>query len=306
MEDYAPKSMELAPRDIVARSIQTEIKKGFGFDNEYVHLDLRHLGAAKIKKRLPSIRDICIYFAGFDPIDSPIPIQPAQHYSMGGIDVNEKCASDVEGFYAAGECSCISVHGANRLGTNSLLGASVFGRRAGHAMAEFVKGGAQLQPVTGDPAERQEKHIARLMDDQSVGGKRESPSRIADRLKATMTKNCGVFRDAERLTTALQDVKALQERFGNARIMDKSRRFNTDLLCAIETEHLLAFSEVVVASGLARTESRGAHYRTDYRQRDDENWLHHTLAHKDDDGPRLSYKSVNIDWDKYPPQERKY
>jgi succinate dehydrogenase / fumarate reductase flavoprotein subunit len=230
---------------------------------------------------------------------------------MGGIpaDANGQVIADADGtpvvgFYAAGECACISVHGANRLGTNSLLGASVFGRRAGRAMAEFVKSGAQLQPATGNPAERQQKRIQHLMGDGSAKG--ESVSRIADELKSTMMQNCGVFRDEDRLKTALRDVKALQERFQNARIMDKSSRFNTDLLGALETEHLLTFSEVIVASGLARTESRGAHYRTDFRKRDDEDWLKHTVAHMTDDGPKLSYKSVNIDWEKYPPQERKY
>jgi len=315
MERYAPDKMELAPRDLVSRAEQTEIEegRGVGADAKGLHLDMTHLGAEKIMERLPQVRELALNFAGVDIIDEPAPIQPTAHYSMGGIpaNVNGQVIADadgtpVTGFYVAGEVACISVHGANRLGTNSLLGASVFGRRAGRAMAAFVQGGAQLQPVPDGLAAGLEKRIEALMDDGSVNGGAESVSQIAQELKATMTKNCGVFRDEGRLTKALQDVRALQERFKKARIMDKSRRFNTDLLGAIETAHLLTFSEVIVASGLARTESRGAHFRTDYPKRDDENWLRHTVAHQDDDGPRLSYKSVTIDWDKYPPQERKY
>jgi succinate dehydrogenase / fumarate reductase flavoprotein subunit len=315
MERYAPDKMELAPRDLVSRAEQTEIEegRGVGADAKGLHLDMTHLGAEKILERLPQVRELALNFAGVDIIEEPAPIQPTAHYSMGGIpaDADGQVIADadgtpVTGFYAAGEVACISVHGANRLGTNSLLGASVFGRRAGRAMAEFVQGGAQLQPVPDGLVAGLEKRIEALMDDGSVNGGAESVSQIAQELKTTMTANCGVFRDHDRLTRALQYVKALQERFKKARIMDKSRRFNTDLLGAIETAHLLTFSEVIVASGLARTESRGAHFRTDHQKRDDENWLKHTVAHKDDDGPQLSYKSVNIDWDKYPPQERKY
>jgi succinate dehydrogenase / fumarate reductase flavoprotein subunit len=230
---------------------------------------------------------------------------------MGGIptDANGQVIADAEGtpvigFYAAGECACVSVHGANRLGTNSLLEASVFGRRAGYAVADFIKNGAKLEPVSGDPAERSGQRLTRLLNNTGS----ESVENIAQALKATMTDNCGIFRDEERLKTAAQDIKQLQERFKQARVMDKSSRFNTDLLVTIETEHLLTFSELIVAGALARTESRGAHSRTDFAKRDDEKWLKHTLAHPTQPGqpPTLSYKSVNIDWEKYPPQERKY
>jgi succinate dehydrogenase / fumarate reductase flavoprotein subunit len=315
MEKYAPDKMELAPRDLVSRAEQTEIEEGRGIgpDSQGLYLDMRHLGEQKIRERLPQVRDLAMKFAGVDMIDSPVPIQPTAHYSMGGIpaDANGQVIADAEGtsvlgFYAAGECACISVHGANRLGTNSLLGASVFGRRAGRAMADFVKSGAELMPVSDDPAKQAQERIDRFMDESTPTGSRESVSQIAEELKTTMTQNCGIFRDQLRLTTALNNVLELKERFKSARIMDRSSRFNTDLLTAFETEHLLTFSEVTAACALDRTESRGAHYRTDHPKRDDENWLQHTLATINHDGPELSYKSVHIDWEKYPPQERKY
>ncbi len=315
MERYAPDKMELAPRDLVSRAEQTEIEEGRGIgpDAQGLYLDMRHLGEQKIRERLPQVRDLAMKFAGVDMIDAPVPIQPTAHYSMGGIpaDSDGQVIADADGtpvlgFYAAGECACISVHGANRLGTNSLLGASVFGRRAGRAMAKFVKGGADLLPINGDPSQRNQERIKHLMDGDPSSKNHESVSLIAEELKLTMTQDCGIFRDEERLTSALRKVKELQERYKSARIMDKSGRFNTELLGAIETEHLLTFSEVVVVSGMARTESRGAHYRTDYPGRDDENWLKHTMARKDEDEPQLSYKSVNIDWERFPPQERKY
>lgn len=321
MERYAPDKMELAPRDLVSRSEQTEIDEGRGIgpDGKGIYLDLRHLGAEKIKARLPQIRELAIDFVGVDPIDDPIPIQPTAHYSMGGIPTDadgqvianadgqviaDADGTPVVGFYAAGECACVSVHGANRLGTNSLLEASVFGRRAGHAIADFVQNGAELHPVTGDPAERNRQRVARLMD----GAGSESVEAIAQELKQTMTDDCGIYRDKERLAQAMQHVGEMQERFKDARVMDKSKRFNTDVLAAFETEHLLTFSEVIVAGALAREESRGAHYRTDFPKRDDEGWLKHTVAHKGEpgEGPRLSDKGVDIDWDRFPPQERKY
>jgi succinate dehydrogenase/fumarate reductase flavoprotein subunit len=312
MEKYAPDKMELAPRDLVSRSEQTEIDegRGVGSDGQGLYLDMRHLGREKILTRLPQIRDLAINFAGVDPIDDPVPIQPTAHYSMGGIpaDVNGQVIADADGapvvgFYTAGECACVSVHGANRLGTNSLLGASVFGRRAGVAIADFVKGGAELRPVSGDPAGRQRQRIQTLKDNPGD----ENVEAIAQELKQTMSDLCGIYRDDDKLRTAQKIIKELQARFKNARVMDKSSRFNTDILAAIETEHLLTFSEVIVDGALDRKESRGAHFRTDFPRRDDENWLKHTIAHKDEDGtPVLSYKSVYIDWEKYPPQERKY
>jgi succinate dehydrogenase / fumarate reductase flavoprotein subunit len=276
MERYAPDKMELAPRDLVSRAEQTEIEegRGIGLDAQGLYLDMRHLGEQKIYERLPQVRDLAMKFAGVDMVHAPVPIQPTAHYSMGGIP------ADSDGQVIA---------------ANSLLGASVFGRRAGRAMAGFVKGGADLMPVDDDPSGRNKERIKHLMDGDPSSNNHESVSRIAEELKLTMTKDCGIFRDEERLTTALSRVKELQERFKSARIMDKSERYNTDLLQAIETDHLLTFSELIVVSGMARTESRGAHYRSDHPSRDDENWLSHTMVHKEDDEPVLSYKSVNID-----------
>ncbi|HET6447021.1 MAG TPA: FAD-binding protein [candidate division Zixibacteria bacterium] len=311
MERYAPDKMELAPRDLVSRSEQTEIDEGRGVgpDGQGIYLDLRHLGREKILDRLPQIRELAIDFVGVDPIDNPIPIQPTAHYSMGGIPTDEDgqviCDADgtpVVGFYAAGECACVSVHGANRLGTNSLLEASLFGKRTGKSIARFIKNGAVLKTVPGNPTERNMERIKTLLGKEGS----ESVEAIAQDLKTTMTDNCGIYRDTKRLSLAERNVEELKTRFDKARIMDKSSRFNTDLLATIETEHLLTFSEVIVAGAQARTESRGAHSRTDYPTRDDDNWLKHTLAHKRDEGPELSYKSVHIFWDRYPPQERKY
>jgi succinate dehydrogenase / fumarate reductase flavoprotein subunit len=271
---------------------------------------MRHLGREKIMARLPQVRDLALEFVGVDIIDEPCPIQPTAHYSMGGIPatidgqvIADADGTPVVGFYAAGECACISVHGANRLGTNSLLGASVFGRRSGKAIAEFVMGGAELSPVSGERDEAAQKRIQSMMDNPGT----ENVEDIAQDLKVTMMENCGIFRDDSKLEQAMKDIKDLQKRFENAPVMDKGKRFNTDVLAALETDHLLAFSEVIVDGAKARTESRGAHYRTDYPKRDDENWIKHTLAHQGDKGePVLSYKSVYIDWDEHPPQERKY
>ncbi len=315
MEHYAPDKMELAPRDLVSRSEQIEINEGRGIgpDGQGIYLDMTHLGREKIEERLPQVLEIAHNFMGVDIIKVPVPIQPTAHYSMGGIptDAHGQVIADAEGnpvvgFYAAGECACVSVHGANRLGTNSLLEASVFGRRAGYSIAEFIKGGAELHPLPSDPGKQSSERIKHLMDD-SVGDNRESVAEISKAMKAMMTNNCGIFRDADGLQAALSNVKQLQNRFQNARVMDKSKRFNTDIQGALETENLLAFSEVIIASALARTESRGAHSRIDYPERDDENWIKHTIAHKNGgELPVLSYKDVNINWEKYPPQERKY
>lgn len=317
MENYAPDKMELAPRDLVSRSEQTEIDegRGVGDDSQGIYLDMTHLGRDRIMSRLPQVREIAMNFLGVDIIDAPAKIQPTAHYSMGGIptDVNGQVIRNAAGepftgFFAAGECACVSVHGANRLGTNSLLEASVFGRRAGYEIARFIKNGARLPSFNGgDPTERQRKRIARLMNNPNTNGHRENVSTLAEELKWNMTDNCGIFRDDDGLKRGLEKVNELQDRFKCAEVMDKSSRFNTDVLMALEAENLLAFSKVVVAGALARTESRGAHSRTDHKQRDDDNWLKHTVATKGEDGePDLSYKDVCIDWERYPPQERKY
>jgi succinate dehydrogenase / fumarate reductase, flavoprotein subunit len=317
MENYAPDKMELAPRDLVSRSEQTEIDegRGVGDDAKGIYLDMRHLGAEAIMSRLPQVREIAMNFLGVDIINAPAKIQPTAHYSMGGIptDVNGQVIRDASGepftgLFAAGECACVSVHGANRLGTNSLLEASVFGRRAGYEMARYVRSGVKVPSFnSGDPTKRQQERINRVMNNPKVNGHRENISALAEELKWNMTDNCGIFRDDEKLTCGLEKIKELQDRFSYAEVMDKSSRFNTDVLMALETENLLTFSEVVVTGALARTESRGAHSRTDYKKRDDEDWLKHTVATRGEDGDiDLSYKDVCIDYDRYPPQERKY
>jgi succinate dehydrogenase/fumarate reductase flavoprotein subunit len=316
MERYAASKMELAPRDLVSRSEQTEINegRGVGDDGQGIYLDLRHLGKEKIMARLPQVREIALNFLGVDIVHSVAKIQPTAHYSMGGIptDVNGQVIANADGdpiigFYAAGECACVSVHGANRLGTNSLLEASVFGRRAGYEIARFIKGGAVLQPLNGAGyATRQEQRRAYLME-RHTNGRTIPLKHIMDTLKQTMTDKVGIFRSEESLTQAYDIVRDLQAQFQHVRVMDTSKCFNTDVLGALEAQNILTFSEVVIVSALARKESRGAHARTDYKTRDDEAWLKHTVAHRDADGrPSLTYKSVNIDWEKYPPQARKY
>lgn len=303
MEDYAPQSMELSPRDIVARAIQTEIDKGNGYESQYVHLDIRHLGAEKIKKRLPGIREICINFAGLDPINAPIPIQPAQHYSMGGIDVDKNCASAVEGFYAAGECACVSVHGANRLGGNSLLDTVVFGKIAGKKISEYVRG---ANGVTDS-----EKNLldAALKFKNRVEGWRKKDSGekfhiLMGRLKAVMNEKVGLFRNKNELAQCLETIQELREAYEQVYISGPCLRFSQELVNIIEYESMLDLAEVITLGALNREETRGSHYRLDFEKRNDEEWLKHTLITWQEGKPQISYKDVFIG--KYQPVERKY
>ena len=303
MEDYAPSAMELAPRDIVARAIQTEVEKGRGFENQYVHLDLRHLGGEKILKRLPGIRDISIHFGGLDPIDSPIPIQPAQHYSMGGIDVDENCASPVEGFFAAGECACVSVHGANRLGGNSLLDAVVFGKIAGKSASEYTSGKEDTHShdkTVLKEALRLQKIVNRLIESSSG----ENIYELLNKLKHLMSGNVGVFRDEKKLARALHEVAELRERYKRAYIYGTCIRYCQEWVTYSEFDSMLDIAEVIILGALKRKETRGSHFRTDFPERKDEDWLKHTLAEKGPEGPQISYREVKID--KYQPTERKY
>jgi succinate dehydrogenase / fumarate reductase flavoprotein subunit len=303
MEDYAPTAMELAPRDIVARAIQTEIDKGKGFKKEYVHLDLRHLGAEKIKKRLPGIREICINFASLDPIDTPIPIQPAQHYSMGGIDVDEDCASRVEGFFAAGECACVSVHGANRLGGNSLLETVVFGKIAGEKASKRVKQiglEAKAEKILLDEALDQKSRIeAWRRKDSGI-----KVHRLLDRIKNIMSDRVGVFRNKKDLAEALEEISTAREDYKNVYISGNCLRYSQELVNIIEFQSMLDLAEVITRGALNREETRGSHFRNDFPQRDDKKWLKHTLVTLEDKEPQISYKDVQID--KYEPKERKY
>ena len=309
MSKYAPSKMELGPRDIVSRSEQAEINEGRGAgpNKDYVLLDLRHLGKEKIMERLPQIYHLAKDFIGVDAINDPVPIQPTAHYSMGGIPADNDCqvylteSEKVTGFFAAGECSCISVHGSNRLGTNSLLEALVFGRRAGKKMLE-VTPGMNWSPVN----EKEELAAARLEIDGLMHTKAtESMADIRSELEETMTYKVGVYRNAEDMETANEKIKELQDRFTRAKVEDKGKNFNTNILDALELSHMLEFSELIVAGAQVRKESRGAHYRDDYPKRDDVNWMKHTLAFRQPDGGyELRYKPVRVT--RFQPEERKY
>lgn len=303
MEDYAPSAMELAPRDIVARSIQTEIDKGNGFEDSYVHLDLRHLGAEKIKKRLPGIRGICIDFGGFDPVEKPIPIQPAQHYSMGGIDVDETCSSSLEGFYAAGECACVSVHGANRLGGNSLLDTVVFGKIAGEEASKFVSG---RERTNGNEKALLEKavEVKRQTDEWLERNAGERVSQVMNKLKVVMSEKVGLFRNRKDLAEGLEIIRELKEDYKKIYLAGKCLRYSQELVNVSEFESMLDLAEVITLGALNREETRGSHSRLDFTKRNDKDWLKHTLVSWKDDGAHISYKDVIIS--KYKPAERKY
>lgn len=298
------KAMEVAPRDITSRNITTELLQGRGFgknNGEYVHLDLRHLGAAKIQKRLPGIRDISINFTGVDPIKEPIPVQPGMHYTMGGIDTDGNAATVIQGLYAAGECACVSVHGANRLGGNSLLETVVFGKIAGESAAQYINGGG-----VSDPAKAQKLGDA---DFAFVEGIRNSsgnelPATLRNELTATMRDKVGVFREKQALTEAYNKVKELQQRFKNVNVRYKGKRFNWDLLWTLELKGNLDVAEAVVLGALTREESRGSHFRTDFKTRNDDQWLKHSMYTFSPDAAKMSYKEVTLG--KWTPKERKY
>jgi len=308
LEKYAPAKMELSPRDVVSRSIQTEINEGRGIGGKgYVHLDLRHLGRQAIMEKLPQIHELILKFSGIDAVTDFVPILPTSHYAMGGIptDVNGRVVMDakntpVTGFYAAGEGACVSVHGANRLGCNSTMDCAVYGRRTGRAMARFIGEGAEKNTLPNDALERGRAKVEGLL---AAKGK-ESPAAIRDELQQTMMVNCGVFREERLLKKQLEIIKSLQGRYKEVEVGYKGQRFNTELLDVIELGNMLDFVEIIVVGGLARTESRGAHYRTDFPKRDDGSWMKHTLAWKTDSGIRLDYKPVVVT--RFQPQERKF
>ncbi len=307
MERYAPTIKDLAPRDIVSRCIYFEVRDGNGIDGkDYVHLDLTHLGKEVIEKKLPDIADFVRTYMGLEPSTDLIPIQPTAHYAMGGIPANfnsevqidEKC-NVVKGFYAAGECACVSVHGANRLGTNSLVDILVFGRRAGISMAEYCRKN-DFSPLPADP----EKEVLAQIEWLRNASGEEKIIIVRQDLQATMMDNCGVFRTSETLKKAQEDIKKLKVRYSKVKVSDKSQVFNTDLLEAMELCNLLDLAQVTVDAALARTESRGAHYREDFPKRDDVQWMKHSFATLTDGKTDLKYKPVVVT--KFQPQERKY
>ncbi len=305
MAKYAPKAMELAPRDITARSITTEINEGRGIGGgDYVNLDLRHLGAERILERLPGIRDIAIHFQGVDPIEEPIPIKPVQHYTMGGIDTDVDGRTRLPGFYAAGECACVSVHGANRLGGNSLLETIVFGRRAGMAVVADLEGGAPADDAAAAGAGAVTAMEARVGELVSRGKAGADPYAIRAEMIATTRDYFGVFREDSVMRTGLEILRRLKERCSQIGLRNAGGVFNLDLMRTLELEGMVDLSLCVAEGALARTESRGSHSRTDHPERDDEKWLVHTLAYHTPEGPRLEYRPVTLG--PFEPQERKY
>ncbi len=311
MERYSPTLLDLAPRDIVARSIQTEVLEGKGIRgdgkiDDYVHLDATHLGADVLGTKLPDITGFCKTYLGINPADKPIPVLPTAHYAMGGIPTDtdgrvllDKDGTVVDGLYAAGECACVSVHGANRLGTNSLLDLVVFGRRAGLHIADYVNQAAMPAVDESDAAGAQ-SWIGRLTD----GSEGPHGGYISDEMQTTMMEKIGIYRNERDMAAAVQEIKELRQRYDTVRVQDSSKQFNTDLLELIELGNLLDLSLITAESALKRQESRGAHSREDYPERDDDNWLKHTLAYLDGDEVRLDYKEVDTSiWE---PKPRSY
>ncbi|NLO27676.1 MAG: FAD-binding protein [Actinobacteria bacterium] len=306
MEKYAPKFMELAPRDITARSIQTEINEGRGVNGQgYVHLDLRHLGAEKILERLPGIRDLAIHFEGVDPIEEPIPVVPSQHYWMGGIDTNVDGATPMPGLYAAGECACVSVHGANRLGGNSLLETIVFGRRAGADVVRYLETLTDKRP-NARTAFATAQLMEQMIDELGAKNGTENVYVLRAEMTETMKEHYGLFRDEATMKAGIEKLLSIKERVKNVGLRWTGRVFNVDMIRTVEFEGMVDLALCVAEGALARTESRGAHFRTDHNTRDDVNWLKHTLAYyrPDTPGPRLDAKPVTLG--PFELQERKY
>jgi succinate dehydrogenase / fumarate reductase, flavoprotein subunit len=303
MTGYAPKGMELAPRDIIARAEMTELLEGRGFPGpeglDYIHLDLRHLGAAQINERLPLIREVCIKHIGLDPIDEAIPIRPVAHYSMGGVHTDLYGRTPVENVWAAGEVACVSLHGANRLGTNSTAECLLWGRVAGDAAARYAAGiGLPAEPTAAARAEE-----ARLLELTGRSGG-ESHYQIRAELRRSMDNTMGVYRTGADMQAGLDCIRELKQRYGHIYVTDKSWIYNTDLMQALETGFMLDAAEVATVGAIAREESRGGHARRDFTKRDDEKWLQHTMATFSPEGPCLQYIPVNITM--WHPVERKY
>ncbi len=307
MERYAPNLKDLASRDVVSRAIYLEVRDNKGIDGgRYVHLDATHLGRQVVETKLADSAEFCKTYLGIDPALEPMPVQPTAHYAMGGIptnvdgEVQRNAQGDVvPGFYAAGEVACVSVHGANRLGTNSLVDLVVFGKRAGKAAAAYAQQNdwAELPAETWEPTQAM---LQKMMDHDG----QHNVADLRTEMQALMMDNVGVFRTEEGIQSALTRVRELQECAQDITVMDKGKRFNTDILEAIELQNLLDLAEVTAASALARQESRGAHSREDHKERDDENWLTHTYATKVDGKISLDYAPVSITI--HHPKERTY
>ncbi len=315
MERYAPHAKDLASRDVVSRAIFTEVRdgRGCGPQRDHALLDVRHLGAELIKKRLPGIRDMCLTFLHLDPIDAPIPVYPTAHYTMGGIPTNrfgqvvvpeqQGPEEPVPGLYAAGECACVSVHGANRLGGNSLLDILVFGRAAANHIIDFLAEHHYHRPLNQGIVDHAQQRLARW----EQGGDGESVDNLRAELKKAMEDYCGVFRTEKVLRQGLDKVTEIEQRLQNVRLKDQSKIFNTARIEAMELENLVDIALATVACALARTESRGAHSRIDYPQRDDAHWLKHSLYSRET--RQVDFKPVRIKpmtVEPFPPKERVY
>jgi|TARA_B100001971_G_scaffold40000_1_gene35064 fumarate reductase flavoprotein subunit len=300
------KSMELGPRDRLSQAFMRERDKGGTIPSDggpVVHLDIRHLGEKKIDKKLPFVRELAKNYAGIDPVHAPIPVRPVVHYIMGGIDTDINCATQLPGLYAAGETACVSINGANRLGSNSLTELLVFGGVAGRAAAEFAKANPDLDEAALElQGADEQQRIAR--DFINKRGGTERIATLRKEMHETMEEGAGIYRTDAALRTTSEKLVELRERFVNLLIEDRSLTFNTELTSALELDFMLDLALTVTESGLARTESRGSHQRTDYPERDDANFLKHSLAFKTNDGVRIDYKDVVIT--KWPPEERVY
>jgi succinate dehydrogenase / fumarate reductase flavoprotein subunit len=305
MEKYAPKFMELAPRDIVSRSMITEIREGRGFTRpdglDYMHLDMTHLGADRINKALPLIREVCMKYRGIDPILEPVPVRPVAHYSMGGVEADINGATKMKGVWAAGEVACHSMHGANRLGCNSTAECIVWGGITGGEMVKYVKSNPPLLDVPKEQVGAEQK---RIYEDLLQKKGKENLYDIKRELRVAMDQHAGVYRTGEEMKAGLKKIQGLKLRFKDIYITDKGSVYNTNLINAMEVGNLLDLAEILVLAALTREESRGGHARNDFPTRDDEKWLKHTLVAYSEAGPKLSYKPVTIT--NWKPVERKY
>jgi fumarate reductase flavoprotein subunit len=300
------RKMELGPRDILSRCHMQEYAKGRTFDGpygHYVHLDLRHLGEEVIDKKLPFVRELASKYVGIDPVYEPIPVRPVVHYMMGGISTDINAKTSLEGLYAAGETACVSLNGANRLGSNSLTELLVFGNRAGRSAATYASSAsslasAKIEALAADEQKRLDRQFLK-----KAGGK-EKIATIRQEMQKTMEEGAGIYRDEQNMQRTCNTLRTLRERFNNIIIEDRGSTFNTEVMNALELDYMLDVAETVANSALRRKESRGSHTRTDYPKRDDVNFLKHTLAFRTPEGPRIDYSQVTVT--RWQPEERKY